>query len=99
MPGVRTGVIRTWTQCHDNGWEALVCDVPDGRFAGWAAPADGPIRVDHLAETLAEAQGAALMSLRLRSLHSHCTDGCEAEWTERATIIPRHTWMPSAGAP
>lgn len=76
-----------WTQQHDNGWAANVCEAPGGRFVGWAAPAALP-RVDILTGSVGHAQGGALMALRVRSAHTGCGAGCQTEWTESSVVLP-----------
>lgn len=97
-PGIQTVQeisVRTWTQVHENGWAAFVCDAPGDRYAAWAAPVNDFPRVDQLEDSLAAGQGAATMSLRLRSIHFECGARCETVWKETATTIPQHHPRPS----
>ena len=75
------GCLIEWEASHDNGWETLVSEEPDGHFrATTRAKARRGFSSER--ETLEEARAEALAALERTTNHRSCSADC-SEWVLR----------------
>lgn len=69
-------VVSVWSAVHDNGWVTKAVEIPDGRFAAWAAPDDRATTPAYIEDGPENAKNAAEFALRETSGHSTCSARC-----------------------
>ena len=78
MSEAQTRRLLVWKARHDNGWNTVVAEQPDGTFVAWAGPGDA-IGVDYVEDTPEHAQAGALFALNRKTGHASCSTRC-TDW-------------------
>jgi len=78
--------VRAWVSCHDNGWDAWVCETEHGDFDAFACQSGAAtVKRDAVEDIETHGKDAALLALERKTGH-RCGQNCNGGWQQATKV-------------